>query len=129
MISLQLLNAQKHLLYLVCFRFSFMILDIYPWIPLPGRFVYSVAATRLAGISKVEIANFPQITVSHTVGVPLHLQDDIFNLRHDIIVSLLIALSRDFLSKEYNRGAIDMSVIAADQCQAAAPLRSPDKPI
>jgi hypothetical protein len=50
-----------------------MILDIYPWVTLPVRFVYSMAATYLASIPKVEIANFAQFTVSNTFGIPLHL--------------------------------------------------------
>jgi hypothetical protein len=59
-----------------------MILDIYPWVTLPGRFVYSMAATCEAGIPKVKVANFAQITVSQIFGIPLHLQQDSFNFSH-----------------------------------------------
>ena len=80
------------------------------------------------GISKVIIANFAQITVSHTFGVPFHLQDDIFNLSHYNIVSLLVALSGGCLAfkNRYRRHCYvyDRRRSAASM---GATMQSPDK--
>jgi len=58
MANLQFLKGQKHLFNLVCFGLSFMILDIDPWITLPGGFVNSMAACASPGFPKESFAYF-----------------------------------------------------------------------
>jgi hypothetical protein len=72
MIYLQSFNGQKNLFDLVCFGLSFMILDIYSWITLPGRLAYPVATSTLTSFSEIKIANFAQITEADILWVQFH---------------------------------------------------------
>jgi hypothetical protein len=84
MIVLQFLYSQQHLFDLVGLGFSFAVLDIDPWVALPGRFVNPVAAGLLASFTKIMIADLAQITESHVFWIPLHFQQDIIDLDHSI---------------------------------------------
>ena len=53
MAYLQFFNSQKHLLYLICLGLSFVVLNIYPWISLPGRFINSMTAFFLAWFTEI----------------------------------------------------------------------------
>lgn len=82
MIYLQPLDSQQHLLHLVCFGLSFMVLNIDAGITLPRGFINSMTAPALAGFSKKMIAHFAQIAKPDISGIPLHLCEDIIYISH-----------------------------------------------
>jgi hypothetical protein len=73
MINLQSFNSQKHLFDLVCFGFSFMILNTYSGIALPGGFVNSMTAPTLTRLPKKMITHLAQIAESNISWISPHL--------------------------------------------------------
>jgi hypothetical protein len=71
-----------------------VILDVDPGVSLPGRFVNSVAATFLPGITELGVAYLAEVLKSDPFRIASHLSDNPFNLRPGLMKSLLILLSR-----------------------------------
>jgi len=93
MINLQSFNGQKHLFHLVCFGFSFVILNIYSWITLPRGFVNPMAAPALTRLAKKMIAHPAQIAKSNVSWILLHLRKYVIYLRHfsySIIIGIIV---------------------------------------
>jgi hypothetical protein len=99
MADLQFFNSQEHLLYLVGLGFSFIILDIYPWVTLPGCFINAMAAFILTWFTE-EMVTYPaQFGKSNTLRIPMHLNKQGIEFCHIDIVSILVSMSRGRLQK------------------------------
>jgi hypothetical protein len=61
-LRLQSLNGFEHLLYLISFCHSFIILNIDTRVALPESFVNPVTAASLPGFTKVMVTYFAQVT-------------------------------------------------------------------
>ncbi len=53
-----------------------------------------MAASPLPSLAEIMVANPAQIGEPNTLRIPSHGGDDIFNSRHQLIISLLILISR-----------------------------------
>lgn len=82
MLNLQLLNSQQHLLYLVCFGFSFMILNIDSRISLPWCLVHMVTSVFMSRYTKIMTTDLAQISKSNICGIVFHLHKNIFDSGH-----------------------------------------------
>jgi hypothetical protein len=82
MFNLQLLNSQQHLLYLVCFGFSFMILNIDSRISLPWCLLHMVTSVFMSCYTKIMIADLAEISKSNIRGIVFHLHKNIFDSGH-----------------------------------------------
>jgi len=82
MFNLQLLNSQQHLLYLVWFGFSFMILNIDSWISLPWCLVHMVTSVFISRYTEIMTADLAQISKSNIRGIVFHLHKNIFESGH-----------------------------------------------
>jgi hypothetical protein len=84
MLNLQLLNGQQRLLYLVCFGFCFMILNVDSLISFPWCLVNMVTSVLVSLHTKIMTANLDQISKSNIHGIIFHLHKNIYDSGHDI---------------------------------------------
>jgi hypothetical protein len=82
MFNLQLLNSQQHLFYLVCFGFSFMVLNIDPRISFPRCLVSLVTSFLLSRFTEIIIADLAQVSEPNICGIVLHLCKNVFDSGH-----------------------------------------------
>jgi hypothetical protein len=91
MLCLQTLNGLADLSDLICLGISLAILNVYAWGTEPWRFVYAVTSTRLSCLSEIVIAYPTDIAKADPRGIAVHLVKNIFQGRHEFIVSILIS--------------------------------------
>jgi hypothetical protein len=92
-VSLQAFNGPQHLLYMIEFGHSIVILDIDPWISLPRRLIDAVTAAVLVSLAKEEVTDLAEVAETDPFRVSSHLRKKFFNLSHREVVPLLVSLS------------------------------------
>lgn len=74
MAYLHFFNSQKHLFDLIYLGFSFVILDIYSWISLPGCFINSMTAFFLTWLTKIMVTYSAQIRKPDMIRITFQYQ-------------------------------------------------------
>jgi len=98
MFNLQLLNSQQHLLYLVRFSLSLMILYVDPWISLPWRLVNMVTSVFMSCLTEIINTDFAQVRKSNIRWIYFHPYKDIFGLGHGLYSINIDIYVKQFLS-------------------------------